>query len=131
MPHFIVEYSANLEQELDLPELLKVLNDTAVSTGVFPLGGIRSRAIRCDHFRVAEGDPENGFIHLTAKVGSGRPVETLQEAGDTVFQAFTDFLEPIFSTRYLSIGFELTELHPVLNYKKNNIHEKLKAKFNN
>ena len=131
MPHFIVEYSANLEQELDLPELLKVLNDTAVSTGVFPLGGIRSRAIRCDYFRVAEGDPENGFIHLTAKVGSGRPIEILQEAGDTVFQAFTDFLEPVFSTRYLSIGFELTELHPVLNYKKNNIHEKLKAKSNN
>lgn len=127
MPHFIVEYSANIEDELDLPELLKVLNETAVSTGVFPLGGIRSRAIRCEHFRVAEGDPENGFIHLTAKVGSGRPIETLQEAGDSVFKAFTDFLEPIFSTRYLSIGFELTELHPVLNYKKNNIHQKLKA----
>jgi len=128
MPHFIVEYSANLDDQLDVPELLKVLNETAVSTGVFPLGGIRSRAIRCEHYRVAEGDPENSFIHLTAKVGSGRPVETLKGAGDTVFQAFTEFLEPIFSTRYLSIGFELTELHPVLNYKKNNIHEKLKAK---
>jgi 5-carboxymethyl-2-hydroxymuconate isomerase len=127
MPHFIVEYSANIEQELDLPGLLEVLNETAVSTGVFPLGGIRSRAIRCEHFRVAEGDPENGFIHLTAKVGSGRPEEVLKQAGDTVFAAFTEFLDPLFQRRWLSIGFELTELHPTLNYKKNNIHQKLKA----
>ncbi len=91
---------------------------TRQSPQVFSFGGIRSRAIRCEHFRVAEGAAENGFIHLTAKVGSGRPIETLQQAGDTIFQAFTDFLQPIFSSRYLSIGFELTELHPVLNYKK-------------
>ncbi|MDG3087822.1 5-carboxymethyl-2-hydroxymuconate Delta-isomerase [Vibrio hannami] len=128
MPHLIVEYSANIEDELDVPELLKVLNETAVSTGVFPLGGIRSRAIRCEHFRVAEGDPENAFIHLTTKVGNGRPEEVLKQAGDTIFEAFTNFLDPIFNRRYLSIGFELTELHPTLNYKKNNIHEKLKAK---
>ncbi|WP_375753624.1 5-carboxymethyl-2-hydroxymuconate Delta-isomerase [Vibrio sp. HN007] len=128
MPHLIVEYSANIEDELDLPELLKTLNETAVSTGVFPLGGIRSRAIRCEHFRVAEGDPENAFIHLTTKVGSGRPEEVLKQAGDSIFEAFTGFLDPIFNRRYLSIGFELTELHPTLNYKKNNIHEKLKAK---
>lgn len=126
MPHFVVEYSANIEQELDLPELLKVLNETAVSTGVFPLGGIRSRAYKADDFRVAEGDPENGFIHLTVKVGSGRSIETLKEAGDTIFAAFTACLQPIFDKRYLSIGFEMTELHPTLNYKKNNIHEKLK-----
>ncbi|MFC1233597.1 5-carboxymethyl-2-hydroxymuconate Delta-isomerase [Vibrio sp. F74] len=126
MPHFVVEYSANIEQELDLPDLLKVLNETAVSTGVFPLGGIRSRAYKADDFRVAEGDPENGFIHLTVKVGSGRSMETLKEAGDIIFAAFTACLQPIFDERYLSIGFEMTELHPTLNYKKNNIHEKLK-----
>ncbi len=38
MPHFIVEYSANIEEQLDIPQLLKVLNDTAVSTGVFLWG---------------------------------------------------------------------------------------------
>ncbi len=49
MPHLIVEYSANIEEDLQLPELLTRLRDCAVATGVFPLGGIRLRGARRDH----------------------------------------------------------------------------------
>lgn len=127
MPHFIMEYSANLDNDLDIPELFRQLNETAIATGVFPIGGIRTRAIRCEHYRIAEGDPENTFVHLTAKVGAGRAPEVLKAAGDQVFETFTTCLQPIFERRYMSIGFELTELHPTLNYKQNNIHQKLAA----
>lgn len=127
MPHFIMEYSANLDNDLDIPELFRQLNETAIATGVFPIGGIRTRAIRCEHYRIAEGDPENTFVHLTAKVGAGRAPEVLKAAGDLVFETFTAFLQPVFERRYMSIGFELTELHPTLNYKQNNIHQKLAA----
>lgn len=126
MPHFIMEYSANLDDDLDIPALFEKLNETAIATGVFPIGGIRSRAVRCEHFRVGEGDPNNCFIHLTSKVGSGRTPETLKDAADKIFAVFTAELQPIFEKRYLSIGFEMQELHPVLNYKKNNIHDKVK-----
>ena len=125
MPHFIMEYSANLDDDLDIPKLFATLNETAIGTGVFPPGGIRTRAIRCEHYRVGEGDPDNCFIHLTSKVGSGRQPETLKAAADTIFAAFTAELQVIFDKRYISIGFEMQELHPVLNYRKNNIHEKL------
>jgi len=128
MPHFIMEYSANLDDDLDIPALFKELNENAIGTGVFPIGGIRTRAVRCEHYRIAEGDPENTFIHLTAKVGSGREPEVLKAAADKVFETFTQCLQPIFDRRYLSIGFELTELHPTLNYRQNNIHAKLAAK---
>ena len=40
MPHLIVEYSANIEEDLRLPELLSSLRDCAVASGVFPLGGL-------------------------------------------------------------------------------------------
>ncbi len=125
MPHFIMEYSANLDNDLDIPELFRQLNETAIATGVFPIGGIRTRAVRCEYYRIAEGDPENTFVHLTAKVGAGRAPEVLKAAGDQVFETFTACLQPIFDCRYMSIGFELTELHPTLNYKQNNIHQKL------
>lgn len=125
MPHFIMEYSANLDDELDIPLLFEKLNETAIATGVFPIGGIRTRAIRCEHFRVGEGDPENAFIQLTAKVGAGRDAETLKSASDKIFAVFSDMLQPVFDRRYISIGFEMIELNSERNYRKNNIHEKI------
>ena len=55
MPHFVVDYSANLHDRLDFQTLFKDLHDYVVSTGEFPIGGARSRAIRCDDYRVADG----------------------------------------------------------------------------
>jgi len=120
-----MEYSANLDEDLDISMLFESLNNTAIATGVFPIGGIRTRAVRCEHFRVGEGDPENCFVHLTAKVGAGREPQVLKEACDKIFAAFTAQLDPVFDQRYISIGFEMIELHPQLNYKKNNIHQKI------
>ena len=125
MPHFIVEYSANLVDELNIPQLLEKLNDTAIATGVFPIGGIRTRAIRYDEYRIAEGDPDNAFIYFTARVGSGRELDVLKAACDKIFAVITEYLQTLFDSRYLSIGFEMGEIHPVLTYKKNNIHQKL------
>ena len=126
MPHFIMEYSANLDDDLDIPVLFERLNETAIATKVFPIGGIRTRAIRCEHYRIAEGDPENAFVYFTARVGAGRDLEVLKAACDKIFITVTEMLQPIYDKRYLSIGFEMAEIHPVLTYKKNNIHEKFK-----
>ncbi len=126
MPHFIMEYSANLDNDLNIPALFEKLNESAIATGVFPIGGIRTRAVRCEHYRIAEGDPENAFIYFTAKVGAGRDLDVLKAACDKIFATITEYLQPIYGDRYLSIGFEMSEIHPVLTYKKNNIHEKFK-----
>ena len=47
MAHFIVEYSANLDGELDVQQLFKTMHAAVMETGVFPIGGIRFRAVRC------------------------------------------------------------------------------------
>lgn len=125
MPHFIMEYSANLDDDLDIPVLFEQLNATAIATGVFPLGGIRTRAVRCEHYRIAEGDPENTFVYLTAKVGAGRDHELLKQAAGKVFETLTTYLQPVYDRRYMSIGFDLQELNPEFAFKQNNIHNKL------
>lgn len=125
MPHFIMEYSPNVESDVDIPALMQAIHREAIDTGVFPKGGIRTRAIKCDYYLVADEDPENRFIHLTAKVGVGRDIETLKEAAQRVFDVFCDCLAETFDKHYISIGFEMIELHPQLNFKKNNIHQKL------
>ena len=74
MPHFHIDYSANLEERLDISGLLTVLRDAAMETGIFPLAGIRIRATACDHWIIADGNPDHAFI---------RPVD----AGDHIEQS--------------------------------------------
>ena len=127
MPHFIVEYSANIRDEIDSVRLFHKLRDAAVETGVFPLGGIRFRAVCCEEYLVADGDPENAFVHMTAKIGHGRPLDVRRGAAERLFKVMTDHLQPLFDSRPLAISFELAELHPDLSFKQNNIHQRLNA----
>ena len=46
MPHIIVEYSANLEEDVDLADLCDVLRASAAAQEIFPETGVRVRAIR-------------------------------------------------------------------------------------
>lgn len=124
MPHFILEYSANLEDEIQIPALFKKLHETAIGSGVFPIGGIRSRAVRCEHYRISDGDPEQGFVHLTLKMGHGRDLETRKSTGEKIFETFTSHLQPVYERWYMGISFEMVELHPDLNFKQNNIHQR-------
>ena len=128
MPHFIVEYSANIEEEMDLDGLLKAVHTAAIKTGVFPLGGIRVRASKRDHYIIADGDSENSFVHVVSRIREGRPIEVRKEAGDAVMAAICDHLQPVFDKRPLAISFEIQEIDMRLNFKKNNIHDYLKNK---
>jgi 5-carboxymethyl-2-hydroxymuconate isomerase len=44
MPHLIIEYSANLEADLDLPLLATTIHEAALATGVFPVTVILTTA---------------------------------------------------------------------------------------
>ena len=86
MPYFIVEFTANLEPEGDLPGLLKKVNDTLIAQGgVFPIGGIRSRAIRLDHYRMADGEADYAFVYARLQIGARRDEATKQRVGDQLF----------------------------------------------
>ncbi|MHA3079966.1 5-carboxymethyl-2-hydroxymuconate Delta-isomerase [Acinetobacter sp. ANC 3791] len=126
MPHFIAEYSANLQDLVDFQDLFEQVNDFLGNTGVFPLGGIRSRAIRLDQYRVADGKHDYAFVHMTLKVGSGRDLETRQKVATELFAVIEQFFQPLKAERLLAVSFEMTELDPVLNFKSNNIHQFLK-----
>lgn len=125
MPHLIIEYSANLEPEIQITQLVEALHATAIATGVFPVGGARTRAVRRDVYRVADGDTDNAFVHLTMRVGHGRSIETRQEAAQAIFDALTAYLKPIQDCTPLAISAEMQEIDPLFSFKKNNLHERL------
>lgn len=123
MPHLIVEYSANLDDALDLDALLDRLHAEATGTGMFPPGGIRIRAYRAEHYRIADCDPANAFVHVTAIVGSGRPLDRREQVSRQLFDALCTALAPLAATSPLAISFNMREFDPVLNFKQNNLHE--------
>lgn len=67
MPHFIVECTENIRQEARLPELFASVNTALAATGIFPLGGIRSRAHWIDTWQMADGKHDYAFVHMTLK----------------------------------------------------------------
>ena len=128
MPHLIVEYSANIEDQIALDALLDKLHTCALDTGVFPLGGLRVRAHRTDAYRIADKAPENGFVHATALIGHGRPLDVQQRAAAKLFAVLTAHLDELFAKSPLAISLNVQEFHPVLNFKKNNLHEYVKRR---
>ena len=128
MAHIVIEYSAGLRGRLDLPAFLAAVHQAALSTGVFPIGGIRTRVYEAQHYVIADGHPDNAFVHLSLKVGHGRDLETRRRACESIFDAACRHLAPVFETSPVGISLEMQEIDPILTYKKNNLHDYVKRR---
>lgn len=125
MPHQIIEYSANLDSDLDIDELVAALHETAAGIDALPIGGLRTRAVRRDHFAVADGHPDNSFINVTLRIAKGRTPEVRQDAGDRLFRSLCDFIAAIFDKRPVSLSYEIQEISPDSRWKKSNVRDYL------
>jgi len=126
MPHFTLEYSANLDSRVDMGKVVEVVRKAAVETGIFPLGGIRVRAIRCEHYAIADGNPRFGFLAMLLRLGEGRDLATRKKAGEHVFRALSDHLDPVFASSQFALSFDIQINDKEMSWKRNNIHEALK-----
>ena len=127
MPHFIVEYTDNIKKEADIPNLLKKVNDVLISrSNIFPIGGIRSRAIELHDYRVADGAEDDAFVHAILKIGEGRSAEHKKETCDELFEVIKDHFADLYNRRYLALSMELIEFSEEGTYKYNNTHKRFK-----
>lgn len=129
MPHQTIEYSANLDADIDIEELVAAMHDTAVAIDALPIGGIRTRAARRDHYRIADSHPDNTFINVTLRVAPRSP-EVKKDAGETLFQTLRDFIQPIFDKRPMSLSLEIQEIDPENRWKHSNIRDYLAKRAN-
>ena len=126
MAHFILEYSDNIDAAtLSLQTLFANLHAAADETGLFPLKGIRSRAYACHDYRMADGNPEHMFVHLTVLLGAGRSLPEREDAAQRFFAVLSGHFAACFEQRGVAMSFEMKELEPVLKYNKNNIQDYL------
>lgn len=127
MPHITVEYTANLRADADIPGLLARINGVLIAQGgMFPVGGIRSRAIELADFRVADGAADDAFVHVTVKIGAGRDQVAKKRAFDALFEAIKDHFAGVYAKRYLALSMEIAEFSEAGTYKHNNIHARFR-----
>ncbi|MBN4865720.1 MULTISPECIES: 5-carboxymethyl-2-hydroxymuconate Delta-isomerase [Providencia] len=127
MPHFYAECTENIREEAKLPELFAKVNEALAGTGIFPLGGIRSRAIWLDTWQMADGKHDYAFVHMTLKIGAGRSLDDRQKTGEMLFDLIKAHFADLTAKRLLALSFTMEELDPILNYKQNNVHTLFKA----
>lgn len=128
MPHLVILYTANLDQETDMTALCRDLADVMVKqkdeTGepVFPTGGTRVLAYPAPHYAVADGQHDYAFVYLNLRMGYGRSDAIKTGAGDALLARVKAHFDPIFSQRHLGITLQIDEGREVYNAKHSNIH---------
>lgn len=127
MPHFTLEYSANLDDLVDMGAAVELVRRAAVETGIFPLGGIRVRAVRCEHYAIADGRENYGFLDMVLRLGEGRDLATRKRAGEHIFKALSAHLDPVFANSRFALSFDMQINDKETSWKRNNIHDALKV----
>jgi len=84
MPHLVLEYSANVPDPPDFDRVLERLHRAMTTAGPFDPANVKSRVVRRDSFRVADGAPERAFVHLSVAVLAGREAETLRATANAL-----------------------------------------------
>ena len=121
MPHIQIDFSANLEERLDIPGLLAVLRDAAMETGLFPLAGIRLRATACTHVLIADGNPDHAFLDIALRLRGGRPLEARQKATEAIYAKARDYCAGVLETSSFALSFEMRNIDPDLAPKDSSI----------
>lgn len=75
MPHLVLEYTANLRPGFRPDDALRAANKVLIASGLFVGDHIKSRAVLLDHYKVADADKGEAFIHARLQMHTGRSNE--------------------------------------------------------
>ena len=123
MPHFQIEYSSNIEDLVDISALCDAIRAAAAKVQTFPLAGIRVRAVRVEHFAIADGNPKHGFIDLSIRLREGRPDDVKLDAITVIFAALKEFTAEAMETRSIALSAEMRDIDNVFSAKFGNIRD--------
>ena len=117
MPHCILEVSDNLLDSPDWQDLLGAIHRTLVGTGLFSEADLKSRVIRHDTFRVADGAPDRAFVTLDVQILEGRPDEVKARISDVLLPVLAGAFPRSAAGMKLNITVQVSDLHR-LSYRR-------------
>lgn len=136
MPHLVILYTQQLDQQTDISSLCRRLADTMISIRdgedkpVFPIGGARVFAYPAPHYAVADGSADKhpgndggfAYVWLNLRMGAGRPPSVIERAGQALSEVVRQHFEPLMAKRAVGITLQVDEGHEVFNGKLGNLH---------
>ena len=117
MPHFVLEYSDNILEEVDFKDFFKKLHTLLVDVGPFNLSDVKSRAIRHQEFYVANGQESNAFVHLTLSIFKGRDLSIRQAVGERILAFLKGQFARSFEELSCSFTVEVKEMEKETYFK--------------
>ena len=117
MPHTILEYSDNVVDPVDFQPLWAKLHPVLAETAPCRLQDIKSRAYRCESFRMADGDPGYAFAHLTIRLLEGRDPEALARIGAAALGLLKEHFHRTLLSRHCDLTVELADMRKAGYFK--------------
>ena len=108
MPHFIVEYTDNIREEMRVPELLRKGIEAVVADG-YPAASMRARAIAFSDYLLVDGREDYAMVHAVLKIAPGHTVEEKTRVCHAVFEVMKSHFADVLARRYLLLSLELVE----------------------
>jgi 5-carboxymethyl-2-hydroxymuconate isomerase len=126
MPHLVIQYSDNMAGER-IQRLCDALADVLADTGLFPLGGIRVRALPCPAYAIADSHPRNAFVDMVLRIGTGRSEADKKMTGDRLMHTAEAAFSHDLASPHFALSLEIVEIDPILTWKRNSMHTRLKG----
>jgi 5-carboxymethyl-2-hydroxymuconate isomerase len=121
MPHLTLEYTANLDFEVQ--PLLARMHAELVATGAVNLKGLKSRAVRRSEYRIADGNPDYAFVHVNLLIKEGRPPEVQREFAQRILAVLRETFGDRFETGHLALSVDVKEMREGIAASFHNIPE--------
>jgi 5-carboxymethyl-2-hydroxymuconate isomerase len=93
MPHIIIEYTAELDQDHDFQALCEDIYQALAAHPAVPAPSLKIRALPCPYWR--NGLDGQSFVHTDLKLLAGRSAETKAELADLVLAAMAARLQTV------------------------------------
>lgn len=125
MPHLTLEYTDNLEFDVEL--LLERLHSALAATGAIKLKGLKSRAVRYREYRIADGNRDYAFVHVNLLIREGRPPEIQEDIARRVMAVLKETFGDRFENSRLSLSVDIKEMREGISLTFHNIPEVAKT----
>ncbi|NOX73958.1 MAG: 5-carboxymethyl-2-hydroxymuconate Delta-isomerase [Alphaproteobacteria bacterium] len=110
MPHFIIDYSRDLEPDYDISKVMQIAFDSGVASGVMQAVDIKVRARPYDHYRILNAG--DSFVHVTVFLLAGRSDAQKERVSLALRQNLVAYLANV-----TSVSIDIRDMNPHA-YKK-------------
>ena len=129
MPHVVLQYTANLEPQVDFSafcrEIAQALTALKDEEGkqAFPIGGTRVLAYPAVHYAVADTKDDYAFCYINVRIAAGRSDAMKKRAGDAILERATANFASAFERGHVGVTIQVDESPgQVYDAKHSNLH---------